>query len=164
MKLLSGKSFAVEPKTLQRALEVLLERKEGITRGALAQYLRVSPMTAGKIAERLLDVGVLTEIAEASGVSITLEEAALPMTAAVKSFCGLLGLSPLYVGNEGKLIAILPAEEADRALEIVRACPYGENAAIIGKVDAGKGVMLVTPLGGKRKIGPLVGEGLPRIC
>lgn len=107
---------------------------------------------------------VLSEIAEASGVGITLTESALPMTPAVKSFCGLLGLSPLYMGNEGKLIAILPAEEADRALAIVRACPYGENAALIGKVEAGKGVTLVTPLGGKRKIGPLVGEGLPRIC
>ena len=68
------------------------------------------------------------------------------------------------MGNEGKLIAILPAEDAKRAIEIVRACPYGENAAIIGKVESGKGVTLVTPLGGKRKIGPLVGEGLPRIC
>lgn len=107
---------------------------------------------------------VLTEIAEASGVSITLEEASLPMTAAVKSFCGLLGLSPLYVGNEGKLIAILPAEDAQCALEIVRSSPYGENAAIIGSVDAGEGVILRTPLGGRRRVGPLVGEGLPRIC
>ena len=107
---------------------------------------------------------VLAEIAEASNVGITLTESALPMTPAVKSFCGLLGLSPLYMGNEGKLIAILPAEEGERALEIVRACLYGENATIIGKVEAGKGVTLVTPLGGKRKIGPLVGEGLPRIC
>ncbi len=107
---------------------------------------------------------VLAEIADASGVGITLTESALPMTPAVKSFCGLLGLSPLYMGNEGKLIAVLPAEEAERALEIVRACPYGENAAIIGRVEAGKGVTLVTSLGGKRKIGPLVGEGLPRIC
>ncbi|MBO5778690.1 MAG: hydrogenase expression/formation protein HypE [Clostridia bacterium] len=107
---------------------------------------------------------VLTEIAEASGVSITLEEEALPLSPAVKSFCGLLGLSPLYMGNEGKLIAFLPAEEAQRALEIVRSCPYGENATIIGRVDAGEGVILRTALGGRRRVGPLVGEGLPRIC
>ena len=107
---------------------------------------------------------VLTEIAEASGVSITLEEEALPLSPAVKSFCGLLGLSPLYMGYEGKLIAFLPAEEAQRALEIVRSCPYGENATIIGRVDAGEGVILRTALGGRRRVGPLVGEGLPRIC
>ena len=107
---------------------------------------------------------VLTEIAEASGVQIELEEESLPLTPAVKSFCGLLGLSPLYMGNEGKLIALLPAEEAERAIEIVRSSPYGENAAIIGTVATGDGVILRTPLGGRRKIGPLVGEGLPRIC
>ena len=107
---------------------------------------------------------VLTEIAEASGVQIELEEESFPLTPAVKSFCGLLGLSPLYMGNEGKLIALLPAEEAERAIEIVRSSPYGENAAIIGTVASGDGVILRTPLGGRRKIGPLVGEGLPRIC
>lgn len=107
---------------------------------------------------------VLTEIAEASGVQIQLEEESLPLTPAVKSFCGLLGLSPLYMGNEGKLIALLPAEEAERAIETVRSSPYGENAAIIGTVASGDGVILRTPLGGRRKIGPLVGEGLPRIC
>lgn len=107
---------------------------------------------------------VLTELAEASGVQIELEEEALPLTPAVKGFCGLLGLSPLYMGNEGKLIAILPAEEAERAIEIVRSSPYGAQACIIGTVDAGDGVILRTALGGRRKIGPLVGEGLPRIC
>ncbi|MBQ8383444.1 MAG: hydrogenase expression/formation protein HypE [Clostridia bacterium] len=107
---------------------------------------------------------VLAEIAEASSVQIELEEDALPMTPAVKSFCGLLGLSPLYMGNEGKLIALLPAEEAEPALEIVRSSPYGENATVIGTVTAGEGVTLRTALGGIRRIGPLVGEGLPRIC
>ncbi len=107
---------------------------------------------------------VLTELAEASDVGITLEEASLPLTPAVKSFCGLLGLSPLYMGNEGKLVALLPAEEAQRALEIVRSSPYGERACVIGKVEAGEGVTLITPLGGRRRVGPLVGEGLPRIC
>ncbi len=127
-------------------------------------------LTAGIHLHALRDVTrgglgtVLTEIAEASGVQIQLEEDSLPLTPAVKSFCGLLGLSPLYMGNEGKLIALLPAEEAERAIEIVRSSPYGENAAIIGTVATGDGVILRTPLGGRRKIGPLVGEGLPRIC
>ena len=62
------------------------------------------------------------------------------------------------------VIALLPAEEAQRALEIVRSCPYGENVTIIGRVDAGEGVILRTALGGRRRVGPLGGEGLPRIC
>lgn len=107
---------------------------------------------------------VLTEIAEASGVEIELDEEALPLSPAVKSFCGLLGLSPLYMGNEGKLTALLPAKEAERALEIIRSSPYGERACIIGQVKEGEGVLLRTPLGGRRRVGPLVGEGLPRIC
>ncbi|MBQ8287802.1 MAG: hydrogenase expression/formation protein HypE [Clostridia bacterium] len=107
---------------------------------------------------------VLTELAEASEVRIELKEEALPLAPAVKSFSGLLGLPPLYMGNEGKLVALLPAEEGERALELVRSSPYGENAAIIGTVTTGEGVILRTALGGIRRVGPLVGEGLPRIC
>lgn len=107
---------------------------------------------------------VLTELAEASSVQIELDEDALPLTPAVKGFCGLLGLSPLYMGNEGKMVALLPSEEAERALEIVRSSPYGANACIIGTAKSGEGVFLRTALGGKRRVGPLVGEGLPRIC
>lgn len=107
---------------------------------------------------------VLNELAEASGVRIELAEESLPISPAVRSFCGLLGLSPLYMGNEGKLIALLPAEDAERALGIVRSSPYGENACMIGRAEPGEGVVLRTPLGGTRRVGPLVGEGLPRIC
>ena len=90
--------------------------------------------------------------------------------AKVRSFCGLLGLDPLYMGNEGKLVAIVPQEEAQRALEIMRGAEYGENAAIIGSVtepgaDSAPGELYMkTPIGGVRKLSVLQGEGLPRIC
>ena len=126
---------------------------------------------------------VLKELAEASGKRFVLEEKAVPVSAKVRSFCGLLGLDPLYMGNEGKLVAIVPEEEAQKALEIMRSARYGENAAIIGKVEAAgipeaagnaaaesseaaaPGELIMrTPIGGIRRLGVLRGEGLPRIC
>lgn len=68
------------------------------------------------------------------------------------------------MGNEGKLAAIVPYNEAEKALSIIRRSRYGENAVIAGRVKEGKGVIMNTRLGGRRGIGVLVGEGLPRIC
>ena len=113
---------------------------------------------------------VLKELAESSGKQFVVEEDSVPVSAKVRSFCGLLGLDPLYMGNEGKLVAIVPQEEAQRALEIMRGAEYGENAAIIGSVtepgtDAAPGELYMkTPIGGVRKLSVLQGEGLPRIC
>lgn len=109
---------------------------------------------------------VLKELAESSGVSIALEEDALPVTAQVRDFCGLLGLDPLYMGNEGKLVAVVPAEQAEQALGLIRQAPYGENAALIGRVEAGEpGLLTVkTSIGGIRRLDVLQDEGLPRIC
>jgi hydrogenase expression/formation protein HypE len=77
-----------------------------------------------------------------------------------------MGLEPLYMGNEGKLIAFVPQEEAERALAILRKSAYGANAARIGTVEAGEPGLayLSTAIGGKRIIDVLYGEGLPRIC
>ena len=113
---------------------------------------------------------VLKELAESSGKQFVVEEDSVPVSAKVRSFCGLLGLDPLYMGNEGKLVAIVPQEEAQRALEIMRGAEYGENAAIIGSVtepgtDVAPGELYMkTPIGGVRKLSVLQGEGLPRIC
>ncbi len=115
---------------------------------------------------------VLKELAVASGVVITLEEDKLPVTSAVRDFCGLLGLDPLYMGNEGKMIAAVPAEEADKALNAIRRAAYGEHAVVIGRVeDPGQAadgkagdLLLKTPIGGIRALDVLQGEGLPRIC
>ena len=93
-----------------------------------------------------------------------IDEEALPVTKSVASFCKILGLDPLYMGNEGKLAAIVPYNEAEKALSIIRRSRYGENAVIAGRVKEGKGVIMNTRLGGRRGIGVLVGEGLPRIC
>ncbi len=107
----------------------------------------------------------LNEIAQQSGVSIVLEESAIPMHESVRSGCSFLGLDPLYLANEGKCICILPAADADAALEAMRNSPYGREAAIIGRVEEGKPqVRLTTPIGGQRLLGMLEGAQLPRIC
>ena len=109
---------------------------------------------------------ILNEFTAASHCGIEIGEVRLPVTEQVRSFCGILGLDPLYMGNEGKLLAVVSGEDADRALALMRASRYGEHAALIGRItaeDAGT-VRLRTSLGGSRLIPPLYGEGLPRIC
>ncbi len=111
---------------------------------------------------------VLKELSESSRVRIELEEDALPVSNQVRDFCGLLGLDPLYMGNEGKMIAAVPAEYADKAVEIIRSSRYGEKATVIGQVletENPKGELyLKTAIGGLRALDVLQGEGLPRIC
>lgn len=113
----------------------------------------------------------LNEIAEQSQVVCEIAEKNVPVNPGVSEWCSVLGLDPLYLANEGKLICILPAEHADKALEIMRRFPQGVGAARIGKVLAPDGtktragqVVLETPLGGKRLLSMLEGEQLPRIC
>jgi hydrogenase expression/formation protein HypE len=108
----------------------------------------------------------LNEIAIQSNVGITLDEESIPVNPVVHSACEMLGFDPLYIANEGKLIVITPPEEADSALNVMRATLYGEHAAIIGRVeDAHPGqVLLKTPIGGTRLLDVLAGEMLPRIC
>lgn len=111
---------------------------------------------------------VLTELSRSSKVDIKLEEGKIPVSNAVRDFCGLLGLDPLYMGNEGKCIVVLPKEETEKALEIIRNSKYGENAVIIGEVkemaEDKACVYIETEIGGKRMLDVLQGEGLPRIC
>lgn len=109
---------------------------------------------------------VLNEFAQSSGCCIELEEDRLPVSQAVKGFCGILGLDPLYMGNEGKLVAVVEREDAEKALQAMRSAQYGANAAQIGSVISGQtGTVLVkTEIGGTRIVTELYGEGLPRIC
>lgn len=112
---------------------------------------------------------ILKELAVSSGVMMELSETSLPVDRPVREFCGLLGLDPLYMGNEGKLVAIVPSADASSALEIMRHSSYGENAQIIGKVlgadENHRGrLVLKTEIGGRRILEVLQGEGLPRIC
>ncbi len=108
----------------------------------------------------------LNEIARQSGVGMLLREEAIPVRQEVEAACELLGLDPLYVANEGKLICICAPEHANRLLEAMRAHPLGTNAAIIGAVheDPLHFVQMETAFGGKRIVDWLTGEQLPRIC
>lgn len=107
---------------------------------------------------------VLNELADASHVKMNLFEKDIPIDKQVKAFADFLGLEIMHMGNEGKMIAVLSAEDADKALSLIKNSAYGKNAQIIGEVTDGSGVILNTNLGGQRKISVLRGEGLPRIC
>lgn len=112
---------------------------------------------------------ILKELAVSSDTRFELEDSKIPVTAEVKNFCGLLGLDPLYMGNEGKMVAIVPSEDAKKALDAIKNSNYGKDAVIIGSVvapEAGKEGSLVvkTRIGGTRVLEVLQGEGLPRIC
>lgn len=107
---------------------------------------------------------VLNELAKASHVNIEIDEDSIPVDSEVKAFAKILGLDIMHMGNEGKLIAVMPQADAQKAVEIIRSSEYGENAEIIGTVKKGEGVTLITPIGGKRRVNVLYGEGLPRIC
>lgn len=107
----------------------------------------------------------LNEIAQQSGVGITVWEDAIPVHSSVRDLCGVLGLDPLYLANEGKLICILPKERAEAALAVMRECSFGAEAAIIGEVqEAPPKVELLTSMGGKRLLSMLEGAQQPRIC
>jgi len=108
----------------------------------------------------------LNEIAQQSAVGMMLQEKALPVKPAVNAACEFLGLDPLYVANEGKLVAICAEQDAEKLLAALRAHPLGADAAIIGKVheDAHHFVQMTTGFGGKRIVDWLSGEQLPRIC
>ncbi len=108
----------------------------------------------------------LKEIALQSGVSVTLREEALPITPAVRGVCSLLGLDPLFVANEGKLLAFVAPEAAEAALAVIKRHPLGARAALIGTVEGalpGR-VRMETVVGGLRTVEMLSGEQLPRIC
>lgn len=107
---------------------------------------------------------ILNEIAESSRCGIEIREDALPIKDEVKGFSDILGLDPMYMGNEGKMIVVVPPDQAETALEVVKETDNGRDAAIIGEVREGTGTILRTHLGGSRKIDVLYGEGLPRIC
>ena len=108
----------------------------------------------------------LNEVASMSSVGITIEEEKVPVRDAVRGISELLGLDPLYLANEGKLIAICPAHEAEKVLEVMKSHPLGQDAEIIGSVteENPKRVTLHTLIGGHRVLDMLTGAQYPRIC
>jgi hydrogenase expression/formation protein HypE len=155
-----------------------------LARGDLALEAEVASDTAplADLVSRLLDAapslrwlrdptrgGVATvcnELARDAQVAVVLDEAALPLDPAVGGACDLLGIDPLYVANEGKLVAVVGPEDADAALAALRSHPLGTRAARIGEVrgDPPGIVVLRTAFGGTRIVDMLVGDPLPRIC
>ena len=108
----------------------------------------------------------LNEIAESSHVGISISEEKIPVTEAVRGACEILGLDPLYVANEGKLLAFVPPRDAEKVLAAMRAHPLAEDAVIIGQVVAEHPgtVVMRSRIGGSRVVDMLSGEQLPRIC
>jgi hydrogenase expression/formation protein HypE len=108
----------------------------------------------------------LNEISRAAGCGIEIDESQIPISSAVEAACEILGLDPLLVANEGKLLAIAPAEDAERLLAVMRAHRLGAQAACIGKAVAAHPKLVVarTRLGASRVITMPLGEQLPRIC
>jgi len=132
----------------------------GAMRGACPEIHCLRDATRGGVAT------VLNEFAVSSGVCIRVREAAIPLRPEVRGACEILGLDPLYLANEGKLVAIVPPQSADAVLAAMRAHPAGREAAIIGEVcrQPAQRVILSSAVGGDRVVDLLVGEQLPRIC
>ena len=107
---------------------------------------------------------VLNELANSSNVQIEIDEEKIPVTQEVKAFSKILGLNLMHMGNEGKMVLFVSNEQSQKALDIIRSSAYGKDAEIIGRVVQGNSVIQITPLGGRKKINILTGEGLPRIC
>jgi len=108
----------------------------------------------------------LNEFAESSGAGIRIAEQSIPVHEGVQAACELLGFDPLYVANEGKLVAVVAANGAEKVVEVMRRSKYGKEAAIIGEVvpeHVGR-VVMKTRMGASRIVDMLVGEQLPRIC
>ncbi|OOY31483.1 hydrogenase expression/formation protein HypE [Thioclava sp. F36-6] len=132
----------------------------------MADVLAVAP--GAKAARDLTRGGLasaLNEIAEAAGCGIEIAEDALPLRTEVVGMCEILGLDPLYLANEGRLVVFVPEVEAEAALAAMRARPEGTGAVIVGRaVEGHKQVRMTTAFGGQRIVDMLVGEQLPRIC
>ena len=155
-----------------------------IARGDLALEAEIPSDTAplNQLVERLLEAapntrflrdptrgGVATvcnEMAREAEVCVVLQESAIPVRNIVNGACEILGIDPLYVANEGKLVAVVPAGETDAALAAMKSHPFGADAAVVGEVrDEPPGIVIInTFFGGNRIVDMLVGDPLPRIC
>ena len=106
----------------------------------------------------------INEMAKKSGVGVVIEEEALPFKKNVKSAAGMLGIDPLEVANEGKVVMGVAPGDAEAVLAALRSHPYGRDAAIVGRVVEGSHVVMRTAIGGERFIEPPVGDPVPRVC
>ncbi|MGW0883105.1 hydrogenase expression/formation protein HypE [Streptomyces sp. NPDC002671] len=156
MSLREGLEFGVEIESDCAPLGGLVEAMLAVTPDV---HVMRDPTRGGLAAS-------LNEIAVASGTGVVLNERAVPVPDAVANACTVLGLDPMYVANEGKLVAFVPRDRADAVLAAMRAHPMGVGAAVIGEaVEAHPGMVVArTGLGGTRVVDMPLGEQLPRIC
>jgi hydrogenase expression/formation protein HypE len=149
------------------ALTAGIESDCAALHGLIAGLLKAAPSTRFiRDATRGGLATVLNEAAQASSTGIRIVEDAIPMREEVKAFCEILGLDPLYLANEGKIVCAVPQEEKEAAAEAMRSHPLGKMAAVIGEVTGewpGR-VVMNTVFGGSRIVDMLVGDQLPRIC
>jgi hydrogenase expression/formation protein HypE len=156
MAIREGLQFEGEIKSDSASLAGMVARL--LASGARVNCLR--DLTRGGLAT------ALNEIASVARLSIKIDERAVPVSDVVRGACEILGLDPLYVACEGRMIAFVPGDEANRALAAMRGCPEGTGAAVIGHVaqDASGGVIMTSSIGTDRILDMLSGEQLPRIC
>ncbi|GAC1594727.1 MAG: hydrogenase expression/formation protein HypE [Acidimicrobiales bacterium] len=149
------------------ALEAEIRSDTAPLGGLVEDLLRAAPSTRWLRDPTRGGLGTVTnELARDAGIAVVLDEVSLPIDSAVLGACDLLGIDPLYVANEGKLVAIVAVEEVDAALRAMRARPEGVAATQIGEITADPPgiVVLRTGFGGTRIVDMLVGDPLPRIC
>jgi hydrogenase expression/formation protein HypE len=149
------------------AIEASIESDSAPLNGLVTALLGAAPSTRWLRDPTRGGLGtVCNELARAANVAVVLDEERIPVAPAVNGACDLLGIDPLYVANEGKLVAVVAPDEADAALAALREHPFGRNAARVGEVrdDPAGIVVLRTGFGGTRIVDMLVGDPLPRIC
>ena len=133
--------------------------------GLMQVALKVGGVVSAKDPTRGGLSNTLNELSEKSKIGILVDEDSIPIPTGVKSACDMLGIDPLEIGNEGKVVMGVVKEKADEVLAAIKKQPLGKNAAIIGQVtDEVKGVVLETSVGGKRSLHKPIGDPVPRIC
>ncbi|MFA4861158.1 hydrogenase expression/formation protein HypE [Methanoregula sp.] len=154
----------------------IMAHREGFD---LGEQIKSDVAPLWKMMEKVLDAGTIhamkdptrggfanaiNEMARKSGVSVRVREDAIPVRKNVRSAASMLGIDPLEVANEGKVVMGVPASDAEAILAALRSHPYGKEATIIGKVVAGSHVIMETTIGGERFIEPPMGDPVPRVC
>jgi len=154
----------------------IMAHREGFD---LGEQIKSDVAPLWKMVERVLDCGTvhamkdptrggfasaINEMANKSRVCVRISEEALPVRKSVRSAAGMLGIDPLEVANEGKVVMGVPASDADAILAALRSHPYGKDAAIVGRVVEGSHVIMETAIGGERFIETPMGDPVPRVC
>ena len=132
--------------------------------GVVAAAMAAGEVHAMKDPTRGGFANAINEMAKKAGVQVRIEEAHLPIREGVRSAAAVLGIDPLEVANEGKVVMGVAAQDAEAVLKAVRSHPYGKDAAICGRVVEGKDVIMETTAGGERFIEPPLGDPIPRVC